>query len=45
MAKERLQVLIALDATKTQWYRFTAIIIAIMGTKLHGRIYYHVNGA
>ncbi|MQM05347.1 hypothetical protein Taro_038152 [Colocasia esculenta] len=31
MAKEQLQVLNALDAAKTQWYHFTAIIIAGMG--------------
>ncbi|KAL8460205.1 hypothetical protein ACS0TY_031157 [Phlomoides rotata] len=31
MAGENLQVLHALDAAKTQWYHFTAIIIAGMG--------------
>ncbi|KAE8685929.1 putative inorganic phosphate transporter 1-8 [Hibiscus syriacus] len=31
MAKDELQVLNALDVTKTQWYHFTAIIIAGMG--------------
>lgn len=31
MAREQLQVLSALDAAKTQWYHFTAIIIAGMG--------------
>ncbi|TQE13778.1 hypothetical protein C1H46_000785 [Malus baccata] len=31
MAKEQLQVLNALDVAKTQWYHFTAIIIAGMG--------------
>ncbi|XP_047310512.1 inorganic phosphate transporter 1-4-like [Impatiens glandulifera] len=31
MAKEQLQVLNALDIAKTQWYHFTAIIIAGMG--------------
>ncbi|KAF3782746.1 Inorganic phosphate transporter 1-4 [Nymphaea thermarum] len=31
MAKEQLQVLDALDAAKTQWYHFTAIVIAGMG--------------
>ncbi|KAJ7977249.1 Phosphate transporter [Quillaja saponaria] len=31
MAKEQLRVLNALDAAKTQWYHFTAIIIAGMG--------------
>ncbi|XP_051143869.1 inorganic phosphate transporter 1-4-like [Andrographis paniculata] len=31
MAGENLQVLNALDAAKTQWYHFTAIIIAGMG--------------
>ncbi|GLU07712.1 hypothetical protein SLE2022_246600 [Rubroshorea leprosula] len=31
MAKEQLEVLNALDAAKTQWYHFTAIIIAGMG--------------
>ena len=31
MAKEQLQVLKALDGAKTQWYHFTAIIIAGMG--------------
>ncbi|KAL3812475.1 hypothetical protein ACJIZ3_013743 [Penstemon smallii] len=31
MAKEQLQVLNALDLAKTQWYHFTAIIIAGMG--------------
>ncbi|KAL4337031.1 hypothetical protein HN51_046859 [Arachis hypogaea] len=31
MAKEQLQVLNALDAAKTQWYHFTAIVIAGMG--------------
>ena len=31
MAKENLQVLNALDVAKTQWYHFTAIIIAGMG--------------
>ncbi|GMI69025.1 phosphate transporter 1;7 [Hibiscus trionum] len=31
MAKEELQVLNALDVAKTQWYHFTAIIIAGMG--------------
>ncbi|GMY06256.1 inorganic phosphate transporter 1-4 [Fagus crenata] len=31
MAKENLQVLTALDVAKTQWYHFTAIIIAGMG--------------
>lgn len=31
MAREQLQVLSALDAAKTQWYHFTAIVIAGMG--------------
>ena len=31
MGKEPLQVLNALDVAKTQWYHFTAIIIAGMG--------------
>ncbi|KAL8491030.1 hypothetical protein ACS0TY_022882 [Phlomoides rotata] len=31
MAKEQLHVLSALDAAKTQWYHFTAILIAGMG--------------
>ncbi|KAG4210321.1 hypothetical protein ERO13_A02G039101v2 [Gossypium hirsutum] len=31
MAKDQLQVLNALDVAKTQWYHFTAIIIAGMG--------------
>ncbi|XAR48969.1 Phosphate-transporting ATPase [Bertholletia excelsa] len=31
MAKEHLQVLNALDVAKTQWYHFTAIVIAGMG--------------
>ncbi|XP_077225964.1 inorganic phosphate transporter 1-4-like [Tasmannia lanceolata] len=31
MAKEQLQVLKALDIAKTQWYHFTAIVIAGMG--------------
>ncbi|KAK7284113.1 hypothetical protein RJT34_18852 [Clitoria ternatea] len=31
MAKEQSQVLTALDVAKTQWYHFTAIIIAGMG--------------
>ncbi|XP_010069130.2 low affinity inorganic phosphate transporter 1 [Eucalyptus grandis] len=31
MAKEQLKVLNALDSAKTQWYHFTAIIIAGMG--------------
>ncbi|EPS70401.1 inorganic phosphate transporter, partial [Genlisea aurea] len=31
MAGEQLQVLSALDAAKTQWYHFTAIIVAGMG--------------
>ncbi|KAF5459372.1 hypothetical protein F2P56_023324 [Juglans regia] len=31
MAKEQLKVLNALDGAKTQWYHFTAIIIAGMG--------------
>ncbi|GAB4841715.1 Inorganic phosphate transporter 1-4 [Ancistrocladus abbreviatus] len=31
MAKEQLQVLGALDVAKTQWYHFTAIVIAGMG--------------
>lgn len=31
MAKEQLDVLIALDAAKTQWYHFTTIVIAGMG--------------
>ena len=31
MAKDNLQVLNALDVAKTQWYHFTAIIIAGMG--------------
>jgi len=31
MAHEQLGVLTALDAAKTQWYHFTAIIIAGMG--------------
>lgn len=31
MAKEQLEVLNALDTAKTQWYHFTAIIIAGMG--------------
>lgn len=31
MAREQLNVLNALDAAKTQWYHFTAIIIAGMG--------------
>ncbi|KEH42530.1 putative major facilitator, sugar transporter, major facilitator superfamily [Medicago truncatula] len=31
MAKENLQVLNALDVAKTQWYHFTAIVIAGMG--------------
>ncbi|GMI99108.1 phosphate transporter 1;7 [Hibiscus trionum] len=31
MAKDELQVLNALDVAKTQWYHFTAIIIAGMG--------------
>lgn len=31
MASEHLQVLTALDAAKTQWYHFTAIVIAGMG--------------
>ncbi|KAK8491306.1 hypothetical protein V6N13_127914 [Hibiscus sabdariffa] len=31
MAKDELQVLSALDVAKTQWYHFTAIIIAGMG--------------
>ncbi|GLJ42668.1 hypothetical protein SUGI_0884450 [Cryptomeria japonica] len=31
MAKKQLDVLTALDAAKTQWYHFTAIVIAGMG--------------
>lgn len=31
MAKEQLEVLDALDVAKTQWYHFTAIVIAGMG--------------
>ena len=31
MARDQLQVLNALDVAKTQWYHFTAIIIAGMG--------------
>lgn len=31
MAKDQLQVLHALDAAKTQWYHFTAIVISGMG--------------
>ncbi|KAM1791879.1 hypothetical protein ACFX11_035986 [Malus domestica] len=31
MAKEQLHVLNALDTAKTQWYHFTAIVIARMG--------------
>ncbi|KAH6770062.1 phosphate transporter 1 [Perilla frutescens var. hirtella] len=31
MGREQLQVLSALDAAKTQWYHFTAIVIAGMG--------------
>ncbi|XP_027353150.1 inorganic phosphate transporter 1-4 [Abrus precatorius] len=31
MAKEQIQVLNALDVAKTQWYHFTAIVIAGMG--------------
>lgn len=31
MAGEQLQVLNALDLAKTQWYHFTAIVIAGMG--------------
>nr|AFH74431.1 phosphate transporter [Cucurbita maxima x Cucurbita moschata] len=31
MAREQLQVLDALDVAKTQWYHFTAIVIAGMG--------------
>ncbi|KAK7336863.1 hypothetical protein VNO77_17413 [Canavalia gladiata] len=31
MAKEQIQVLNALDVAKTQWYHFTAIIVAGMG--------------
>ncbi|MQM20140.1 hypothetical protein Taro_053156 [Colocasia esculenta] len=31
MAKEQLEVLNALDVAKTQWYHFTAIVIAGMG--------------
>ncbi|KAL1329827.1 hypothetical protein HN51_047015 [Arachis hypogaea] len=31
MAKDQLQVLNALDVAKTQWYHFTAIIVAGMG--------------
>ncbi|XP_011091219.1 inorganic phosphate transporter 1-4-like [Sesamum indicum] len=31
MAREQLQVLNALDVAKTQWYHFTAIVIAGMG--------------
>ncbi|XP_072985550.1 probable inorganic phosphate transporter 1-4 [Typha latifolia] len=31
MAREQLQVLTALDVAKTQWYHFTAIVIAGMG--------------
>ncbi|KAM7253760.1 hypothetical protein ACFE04_031442 [Oxalis oulophora] len=31
MAKEQLEVLNALDVAKTQWYHFTAIIVAGMG--------------
>jgi PHS family inorganic phosphate transporter-like MFS transporter len=31
MARQQLQVLNALDAAKTQWYHFTAIVIAGMG--------------
>ncbi|KAL8140009.1 hypothetical protein V2J09_006030 [Rumex salicifolius] len=31
MAREQLQVLNALDAAKTQWYHFTAIVVAGMG--------------
>ncbi|VVA26000.1 PREDICTED: inorganic phosphate transporter [Prunus dulcis] len=31
MAQEQLQVLNALDSAKTQWYHFTAIVIAGMG--------------
>ncbi|KAK6929785.1 Major facilitator, sugar transporter-like [Dillenia turbinata] len=31
MAKDQLQVLNALDVAKTQWYHFTAIVIAGMG--------------
>lgn len=31
MAKEQLQVLNALDVAKTQWYHFTAIVVAGMG--------------
>ncbi|XP_031503481.1 inorganic phosphate transporter 1-4-like [Nymphaea colorata] len=31
MAREQLQVLNALDVAKTQWYHFTAIIVAGMG--------------
>ncbi|RYR22132.1 hypothetical protein Ahy_B03g067410 isoform B [Arachis hypogaea] len=38
MARDQLQMLNALDAAKTQFYHFTAII-------LFGRIYYHVDGA
>ncbi|XP_020222935.1 inorganic phosphate transporter 1-4 [Cajanus cajan] len=31
MAREQLQVLNALDSAKTQWYHFTAIVVAGMG--------------
>ena len=31
MAREQLGVLKALDAAKTQWYHFTAILVAGMG--------------
>ncbi|XP_062213891.1 probable inorganic phosphate transporter 1-8 [Phragmites australis] len=31
MARDQLQVLSALDAAKTQWYHFTAVVIAGMG--------------
>ncbi|KAI9074482.1 hypothetical protein K1719_043544 [Acacia pycnantha] len=31
MGKEQMQVLNALDVAKTQWYHFTAILIAGMG--------------
>ncbi|GAB2217727.1 hypothetical protein Droror1_Dr00000935 [Drosera rotundifolia] len=31
MAKDQLQVLNALDAAKTQWYHFTAVVVAGMG--------------
>ncbi|KVI07481.1 General substrate transporter [Cynara cardunculus var. scolymus] len=43
MASRNLQVLTALDGAKTQWYHFTAVVIAGMGffTKMLGRIYYH----